>query len=113
MSDNKAKLIEQLQQLDFNELVETIHLALEPRNKRAVDYEAGLPDNELFLLSRVFYDATEEDVLTFFCGVGSSLELNNEVPGQSGSCNKCKSLLTSSCKRVTCPVCGIENIGLT
>ena len=113
MTHNKNLLIKQLQEMGFNELVETIHTVLESRNDRRLDPETKLPDSELFLLSRVYYDATEDHVLSYFCGVGTSLELNDEGPGYTGRCGRCKVLVTSSCKRANCPVCGLADVGLT
>lgn len=97
------ELIESLERLDFNDLTKVINNALEARNERRFDPETGLPDDNIFLLTEVVYD--EGKVFTKVCAIGTSLELTPELPGHSGRCKGCDSILTSSCKIATCPVC--------
>lgn len=108
----KNELISTLKSFKFNEMVEILHEALETRNYRQVDPETGLADEELFLLSRVFYDEGKvQDI--YLCAVGSSLERSSEGPGETGQCARCGALVTSSCKIATCPVCELDKLELT
>jgi hypothetical protein len=106
------ELISTLKSLKFNDLIEILHNAFEPRNYKQIDPETGLPDEELFLVSRVIYDDGKIQSI-YLCAVGSSHELNPEGPGETGQCSRCGALVTSSCKIATCPVCGLENLELT